>query len=181
MGWLAINEHAKTWTGPRSGKGYVHTHAYGHSHAPSLLVAACQSWGQGRGTIFVTWKQTHTEDIHIQTHTHAGMTLSVTSSSVCCGSVTSILLTSGSNVFMSCTQFQNNISATQDEAAGLVLKQVFLISCCGRVLYWRENICRFECCDVAKLQQKHNVNRNCVQEESQGGSCDTSTHMQMVH
>lgn len=36
MDCLAINEHAKTWTGPRSGKGYIykpaHTHTHSHMH-----------------------------------------------------------------------------------------------------------------------------------------------------
>jgi len=49
MGCLAINEHAKTRTGPRSGKGYIHTNTYGHAHALLLLAAECGSWGPGWG------------------------------------------------------------------------------------------------------------------------------------
>lgn len=110
MGCLAINEHAKTWTGPRSGKGYVHTnthtHTYGHSHAPSLLVAECQSRGPGKGHYFGYMEAYthHTQKIYAHKHTHAGTTLSVTSGSVCCGSVTSTLLTASSDVF--CLVFQ---------------------------------------------------------------------------
>lgn len=40
MGCSAINEYAKTRKGPRSGKGYVHTHTW----ATALLVAECPNW-----------------------------------------------------------------------------------------------------------------------------------------
>lgn len=77
MDCLAINEHAKTWTGPRSGKGYIykpaHTPTLRLSHAPSLLAAECLSWGPGR-----TWQYANIDN----THTHIYM--SITSKDICC-------------------------------------------------------------------------------------------------
>ena len=85
---------------------HTHTHTYiytcGRSHGPSLLVAECQSWGPRKGHYFRYMEAyKHRRKIYTYKHTHAGMTLSVTSSSVDCGSATCTPLTRSSFDFIS--------------------------------------------------------------------------------
>lgn len=103
MGCLAINEHAKTWTGPRSGKGYIHRNTHTHTRIYTRTVpisSRMSELGPRKGHYFRYMEAyKHRRKIYTCKRTHAGTTLSVTSSSVYCGSVTCMLLTSSSFVF----------------------------------------------------------------------------------
>ena len=85
----------------------IHTHAHTHIYMWKLtctvpISSRMSELGPRKGHYFHYMEAyKHRRKIYTYKHTHAGMTLSVTSSSVYCGSVTCMLLTSSSFVFIS--------------------------------------------------------------------------------